>query len=169
MAYADARLKASEEELLEALDGDLSAEHRLILGQLLAHSGYIEGQIAELRRVIVAGLAPEHSLLQALQTIPGIYETGTAMLLVEIGDDMRAFGSSEKLASWARVCPGLHESAGKRKSGQQRNGNPYVQRILCEVAHTPPVVRAVPWPRSSSGCSCAAHANGRSLPLPTNC
>ena len=57
------------------------------------------------------------------------------MLLVEIGDDMQAFGSAEKLASWAGVCPGNHESAGKRKSGQARKGNPYVRRILCEAAH----------------------------------
>jgi len=135
LVYADPRLKASEEELLDALDGDLSEEHRLVLGHLLGHIDYIEGQIAELRRALVAGLAPQEGLLRALQTIPGLDETGAAMLLVEIGDDMQAFGSAEKLASWAGVCPGNHESAGKRKSGQARKGNPYVRRILCEAAH----------------------------------
>jgi transposase len=135
LVYADPRLKASEEELLDALDGDLSEEHRLVLGHLLGHIDYVEGQIAELRRALVAGLAPQEGLLRALQTIPGLDETGAAMLLVEIGDDMQAFGSAEKLASWAGVCPGNHESAGKRKSGQARKGNPYVRRILCEAAH----------------------------------
>ena len=57
LADADTRLKASEKELLDALGGDLSEEHRLVLGQLLAHIDYIEGQIAELRRALVAGSA----------------------------------------------------------------------------------------------------------------
>ena len=56
------------------------------------------------------------------------------MLLVEIGADMNAFGSAERLASWVGICPGNHESAGKRKSGRIRRGNPWVQRLLCEFA-----------------------------------
>jgi transposase len=135
LVHADRRLKASEEELLDALDGDLSEEHRLVLGQLLTHIDYVDGQITELRLALLAGLAPQQGLLEALQSIPGLDETGAAMLLVEIGDDMQAFGSPEKLASWAGLCPGNHESAGKRKSGQPRKGNPYVRRILCEAAH----------------------------------
>ena len=96
---------------------------------------YLEGRIAQLRQALLSGLAPRNGLLEALQTIPGVDETGAALLLVEIGDEMQAFGSAEKLASWAGVCPGNHESAGKRKSGRQRKGNPYVRRILCEAAH----------------------------------
>lgn len=57
------------------------------------------------------------------------------MLLAEIGDEMAAFGSAEKLASWAGVCLGNHESAGKHVSGKKRKGNPYVRRILCEAAN----------------------------------
>jgi transposase len=135
LASADPRLKASEEELLEALEGDLSEEHRFVLAHLLAHIEYIEGQIAEFQHALLAGLAPQQGLLQALQTIPGLDATGAAMLLVEIGDDMQAFGSPAKLASWAGRCPGNHESAGKRKSGQARKGNPSVRRLLCEAAH----------------------------------
>jgi transposase len=135
LGYADPRLKASEEALLDALDGDLSEEHRFVVARRLDRIDYIERQIAELRQALVAGLAPQQGLLRALQTIPGLDETGAAMLWAEIGDDMQAFGSPEKLASWAGVCPGHHESAGKRTSGQQRKGNPYVRRILCEAAH----------------------------------
>jgi hypothetical protein len=80
-------------------------------------------------------LAPQQALLNALQTIPGLDERGAAMLLVEIGEEMHAFGSAEKLASWAGVCPGNHESAGKRKAGKKRKSNPYVRRILCEAAN----------------------------------
>lgn len=56
------------------------------------------------------------------------------MLLVEIGDDMSVFGSAERLASWVGLCPGNNESAGKKKSGRIRKGNPWLRRLLCEFA-----------------------------------
>jgi transposase len=133
--YASKRLKASEEELLDALDGELADEHRFVLGELMDHIEDLERRIARFSNHLLQGLAPQQVLLQALQTIPGLDERGAAMLLVEIGDDMDAFGSAHKLASWAGVCPGNHESAGKRKSGKKRKGNPYVRRILCEAAN----------------------------------
>jgi transposase len=52
------------------------------------------------------------------------------MLLGEIGTDMDAFGSADRMASWVGVCPGNNESAGKRKSGRARKSNPYVRRLL---------------------------------------
>jgi transposase len=60
---------------------------------------------------------------------------GAALLLVEIGDDLTVFGSADRLASWVGICPGNHESAGQRKAGRIRKGNPYVRRLLCEFAH----------------------------------
>ena len=74
-------------------------------------------------------------ILQNLQTIPGIDELSAAMLLVEIGDDMSAYGSANKLASWAYVYPGQNESAGKRKSARASKRNPYLRRMLCETAN----------------------------------
>jgi transposase len=135
LRYASKRLKASDEELLDALDGELTAEHRFVLSELMEHIEDLERRIARFSDRLLQGLAPQQALLQALQTIPGLDERGAAMLLVEIGDDMDAFGSAEKLASWAGVCPGNHESAGKRKAGKKRKGNPYVRRILCEAAN----------------------------------
>ena len=73
---------------------------------------------------------------QLLQTIPGFDELGAASLLAEIGTDMSSFGQSDHLTSWAGVCPGNHESAGKRKSGRARKGNKYVRHILCEAANS---------------------------------
>jgi len=135
LRQASKRLKASEEELLDALDGELSEEHRFVLGELMEHIEDLERRIARFSRHLLDGLAPQQALLNALQTIPGLDERGAAMLLVEIGEEMHAFGSAEKLASWAGVCPGNHESAGKRKAGKKRKGNPYVRRILCEAAN----------------------------------
>jgi transposase len=135
LRHASARLRATEQELRDAVDGDLSDAHRFVLAQLVDHVEDLDRRIACFRDRLLAGLAPQQRLLGALQTLPGFDELGAALLLVEIGDDMQAFGKPEKLAAWAGVCPGNHESAGKRQSGKQRKGNPYVRRLLCEAAH----------------------------------
>jgi len=135
LAYASKRLKASEAELLDALAGELTDTHRFVVSEILNHIEDIEKRIACFAQQLLKQLEPHKGILQALQTIPGIDEMSAAMLLVEIGDNMDAFGSAEKLASWAGVCPGNHESAGKRVAGKKRKGNPYVRKILCEAAN----------------------------------
>ncbi|QJD29599.1 transposase [Methylococcus geothermalis] len=67
--------------------------------------------------------------------IPGIDDMAAAMILIEIGDDLSRFGSADRLASWAALCPGNNESAGKRKSGKTRKGNTIVRYLLCEAAN----------------------------------
>jgi transposase len=102
---------------------------------LRAHIEEIERRIGRFDRRLLDGLKDEANTLALLQTLPGVDLIGAAMLLVEIGSDMMAFGGADRLASWAGVCPGNDESAGKRKSGRMRKGNPYVRRLLCEFAH----------------------------------
>jgi transposase len=129
------RLKASREDLYEALQTeDLSETHRFVLAEILSHIESLEAQIQRFEAQLLQGLAPWQSLLVLLQTVPGIDQIGAAMLLVEIGTDMSQFGSAERLASWVGMCPGNHESAGKRKSGKTRTGNVWVRRLLCEIA-----------------------------------
>jgi transposase len=99
------------------------------------HIEEIEARIARFDGQLLAGMAEQRNALALLQTIPGIDLIGAAMLLVEIGTDMDAFSSPDRLASWVGVCPGNNESAGKRKSGRAGKGNPYVRRLLCEFAH----------------------------------
>ena len=70
-----------------------------------------------------------------MQTVPGISEISAAALLAEIGDDMSRFGGLKEIASWAGLCPGNNESAGKRKSGRTRQGNKMIKSLLCEVAN----------------------------------
>jgi transposase len=135
LQYASNRLKATEEELLEALEGELSASHHFVLTETMGHIEDLETRIQTYQQFLLQGLAAYTPILQCLQTIPGIDLISAAMLLVEIGDDMGAFGSPAKLASWAGVCPGNNESAGKKKTGNARKGNPYVRRILCEAAN----------------------------------
>jgi transposase len=135
LKLASKRLKASREEIFEALQGDLSASHCFFLDELMQHVEDIETRIARFDARLLAELAPEKNALKLLQTLPGIDLIGAAMLLVEIGSDMDAFGSADRLASWVGICPGNNESAGKRKSGRARKGNLYVRRLLCEFAH----------------------------------
>lgn len=132
---ASRRLKASREELFDALQGELTDSHRFVLDELMRHIEEIEARIARFDIRLLEGLAGEQNALALLQTLPGVDRIGAAMLLVEIGADMKAFGSADRLASWVGICPGNNESAGKRKSGRVRKGNPYVRRLLCEFAH----------------------------------
>lgn len=135
LQYASTRLRASREEIFDALQGDLSPSHRFVLQELLAHIQEIEARIVRFDTHLLQGLATQGPALALLQTIPGVDQIGAALLLVEIGTDMDVFGSADRLASWAGMCPGNNESAGKHKSGHMRKGNRYVRRLLCEFAH----------------------------------
>ena len=135
LMLAGNRLKADRTELLDALDGDLTADHRFVLHELIAHVEELERRIDRFDQYLLDQLAPYRSTLALMQTIPGIDAVGAALLLVEIGDDMSAFGSVDRLASWVGICPGNNESAGKRKTGRIRKGNPWVRRLLCQFAH----------------------------------
>ena len=135
LKLASRRLKASREELFDALQGDLTASHLFVLDELMRHIEEIEARIARFDARLLSELESERNTLALLQTIPGVDLIGAAMLLIEIGTDMDAFGSADRLASWVGICPGNNESAGKRKSGHVRKGNLYVRRLLCEFAH----------------------------------
>jgi transposase len=129
------RLRASREELCEALSTEqFSDVHRFVAGEIMQHIEQIEQRIDHMDQYLLQGLQAWQPQLNLLQTIPGIDQTGAAMLLVELGADMAAFGSAERLASWVGICPGNNESAGKRKSGRIRRGNARVRRLLCEFA-----------------------------------
>jgi len=135
LRYASNRLRASREDIFDSLQGDLSASHLFVLQELLSHIQEIEARIGRFDARLLQGLATQRHALALLQTIPGVDQIGAAMLLAEIGTDMEAFGSADRLASWAGMCPGNNESAGKHKSGHMRKGNRYVRRLLCEFAH----------------------------------
>jgi transposase len=135
LQFASRRLKASREEIFDALQGEITDSHRFVLDELMRHIEEIEARIARFDARLLDGLKGERNTLALLQTLPGVDLIGAAMLLVEIGTDMDAFGSADRLASWVGICPGNNESAGKRKSGRVRKGNLYVRRLLCEFAH----------------------------------
>jgi transposase len=135
LGYVRGRLKTKTEELKEALNHPLSSTHRFLLEKILAHIGQMEAEIVTPDEKIEAGLEPYQEYWQILQTISGINRVSAAALIAEFGIDMTRFCSSDHFCSWAGMCPGNNESAGKRKSGHVRKANKPLKRTLCEVAH----------------------------------
>lgn len=132
---AHGALKLKRDDLQAALDGDLSARHMFVLKHLQAHINILQSELAELDAYILSAMQPYSHAHRLLQTIPGIDQIASALILIEIGDDMTRFGSADRLAAWAALCPGNNESAGKRKSGRTRKGNAIIRYILCECAN----------------------------------
>jgi transposase len=128
------RLKAPREELLASLQGELSEEHLFVARMIRQHIDTLQTQLADLEHRLFDELKPYEAAVQRLLTLPGIDRLAAAKLLVEIGVDMTAFGTPDRLSKWAGLCPGNHESAGKRKRGKTAPGNRYVRAVLCEIA-----------------------------------
>jgi transposase len=128
-------LKLKREDLQAALDGDLTKRHMFVLKHLQEHIDILERDLAELDAYILGAMTPYQWAHRLLQTIPGIDQIASALILIEIGNDMARFGAPDRLAAWAALCPGNNESAGKRKSGKTRKGNGIIRYILCECAN----------------------------------
>jgi transposase len=131
---ARGRLRSKLPQLRQALDGRVEPYHRFLLERILAHIDFIEGSLAVVQREIQERLENYEEAVQLLGSIPPLQETAIATIISEIGVDMERFPSDKHLASWAGVCPGNHESAGKRLSGKTTHGNPYLRAVLCEIA-----------------------------------
>jgi transposase len=128
-------LRKKKDKILSSLQGRVSDRHRFLLQQIQKHMEFLQDEIQEIDSQIVAAMKPYQEEWQLLQTIPGIDEMSAAMLLAEIANDMSQFRSQEHLCSWAGICPGNNESAGKKKSAHTRKANKYLKSLLCEIAH----------------------------------
>jgi transposase len=120
--------------LREALEGRFDAEHALVVGRILAHIDYLDEAIDDLSIAIEAQLGPLTPAVELLCTIPGVGRRAAEVILAETGGDMTAFASAKHLASWAGMCPGNDESAGKRRSGKTRKGSKWLSQTLVECA-----------------------------------
>jgi transposase len=109
------KLSASREELKEALTGRVTDHHVFMLKQMKSHIAYLEGQIELIDREMDNKLAEYNEQLELLQTIPGVGRDGAKGILSEIGTNMDVFPDENHLSSWAGICPGNNESAGKKK------------------------------------------------------
>jgi transposase len=137
---AKGRMRKKRRELELALEGRVQDHHRFVLGLQIRRLEQMEADIALIEARIQEKLRPFRTEVELLMTIPGVSELVAAAIIAEIGVDMSVFGSASRLSSWAGICPGNHESAGKRKKVGSRRGNPYLKTILVEAgnaaAHT---------------------------------
>lgn len=133
-ALARGRLKEKSEQLQRALRGVVGPHQRFLLHEQLSHIEELEARIHRLSAEIEARLTPFEAALQRLQTIPGVGRRVAEDLLAEIGTDMSRFPTHRHLASWAKICPGNHRSAGKSKPEHIGRGNRWLRSILVEAA-----------------------------------
>lgn len=143
-ALADRRIKASPQELREALRGRVTDHHRFLLHLHLQHIEFADAAILDIDRNVAALIARMdqeveagrafHTLIALLITIPGIDVLAARAILAEIGPDMSRFPTAGHLLSWGGLCPRNDESAGKRRSTRLRKGDRWLKTLLVQCA-----------------------------------
>ena len=132
---ARGKMRAKIADLSMALEGRFGDHHALMCRLHLDHIDHLEAMIARLDAQIEAMMAPFQPQRDLLITAPGIGQLASAGVIAEIGaSPAEFFATAAHLASWTGLCPGNHESAGKRRSGKRRKGNPDLQSLLVECA-----------------------------------
>jgi transposase len=131
-ALGSKRLKCSRCKLMAVLEGQVSDNHRFLIGQHLGILEDLERRIEAFDNRIADVLAPFRHLVELLMTIPGVSRVSAEIILAEIGFEMAPFPTAGHLLSWAGVVPRLDESAGKRRSTRVRHGAPWLKPVLAQ-------------------------------------
>jgi len=131
---AQGRLRAKIPALREALEGRFDHLHAVWIGAILNHLDFLDEQISSLTEAIGEQIAPFESAVELLCTIPGVQRRNAECIIAEIGIDMSVFPTDKHLASWAGMCPGNDQSAGKRRSGKTRHGSKWLDWALEQSA-----------------------------------
>lgn len=130
-------LKASSEQIARDCNGMLSSGQVSVMRMVIAHIDELDGKIRELDKIIDGLLSLEQqAAVKALTAMPGIKETAAKNIIAVIGTDMSRFPTPQHLCSWAGLCPGNNESAGKRRSGKTRKGNKLLRTTLTQAAQS---------------------------------
>ena len=131
---AKGKLKKKVDLLEKALNGKLNDHYRFLLGMHMENIDHLAKQIKKIDEEIQRKMVPFQKKSKLIQTIPGISEINASAILAEIGVDMSQFPDEAHLSSWAGVCPGNNESAGKKKSAKTQKGNSFLKGALTEAA-----------------------------------
>jgi len=132
---AKGRLREKRDLLEQALVGRFQPHHRFMLIQHLGHIDFLDEQISKLDHEIEEQMHPFQAAIDRWDQLPGINQRNAQVIVAEAGADLKAFADAAHLASWGGMCPGNHESAGKRKSGKTHKGSVWLRRALIEAAH----------------------------------
>jgi len=134
-AMAKGKLRKKTQSLEDALLGFMGTHQRHLLECELEHLDFLDLKIAKLDADISERMRPYDSIIELIDTVHGIGRRGAEEILAEIGPDVVSrFPDAHHLASWAKVCPGNNESAGKHRSGKTGQGNPWLRSVLVEVS-----------------------------------
>jgi len=133
MQYVHGKVKASREDIQEALTGYITDHHKFMLRTILGNMAKTESTIAEIDQKLDAVLEPYKLERELLETVPGVGREVAIAIIAEIGTDMSRFPDQKHLASWAGMSPGSNESAGKNKSGRTTHGNKNLRSALTEA------------------------------------
>lgn len=129
---ARGQLRKKLPALRRALEGRFRPHHAFLVEQVLAKVDFLDETLDRLTAEIDRHVAPFEPMLIALDTIPGVNRIGAVSILAETGGEMSRFPTAAHLCSWAAICPGHEESAGKRRSGKTRKGNGYLRATLIQ-------------------------------------
>jgi transposase len=121
-------------QLSAALRGSFGSHQQQLLASHLRHLDFLDAEIAALNAEVSVRLAPHAAILERLDAIPGVGQRVGEQVLAEVGPEVERFPTAAHLASWAGLCPGNNESAGKRLSGRTRKGNGWLRDALVEAA-----------------------------------
>ncbi len=137
--FARRRMRSKRPQLKRALEGRLTKSQRFVLGELLTRYEEVEVAVKRVEQQIDEEVGESadpfvSKAVELLQTIPGIGERVAETIVSEIGVDMDRFPTDSHISSWAGMCPGNNESAGKRRSGKTTKGNTYVREALVQAA-----------------------------------
>ena len=127
------KLKIKGEELRRALRGNFTPHNRFMLKDLLEQLESVEARIAKYEGEVATRMKPHEEQIRRLRTIPGVDLVVAWTMVAELGVDMDVFPDAAHCASWAGLCPGENESAGKRHSTRTKRGNRYLRRVLVQA------------------------------------
>ena len=128
------RLHATPQELEAALRGRVTAHHRFLLKLHLDHFDAIDAAIARIDKEVDGNVEPFRAAIQLLNTIPGLSQLSSRVIVAEIGIQMSCFATAAQLISWAGLCPKNDESAGKRRSNRTKKGGAWLKTTLVQCA-----------------------------------
>jgi len=130
---AKGRLRAKRAELEQALAGSCGPHQQFLLAEQLAHIAELDERVERVSAEMAERLHPFEDALVRLDTIPGVGRRTAETLLAEVGPDVSRFPTAGHLASWAGMCPGNYESAGKQRRGKTRKGSKWLRVALLEA------------------------------------
>jgi len=136
-ALADARLRATPEQLCDALGActDLKPVYRRLLNMALEQLQFLEQQIGQLDQEMASLLHPHQDAVQRLAEVPGLGVDSAQQIIAEVGSTAATFPSAKCLSSWVGACPGDEESAGMNYSHRSPQGNRHMRRLLNQAAN----------------------------------